>query len=65
MGDYSFWTGLWKTIKNWVVISVPAFTAGWVAFVSELPADQQIYFTALAGFVSYFLKNLVEVKMTE
>ena len=62
MGDYSFGMGLWKTIKNWVVVSIPAFTAGWLAFVAELPADQQVYATAIAGFVSYFLKNLIQVK---
>jgi len=63
MGDYSFITGFWKTAKNWIIVSVPAFTAGWVAFVAALPQEEQVLAMALAGFVSYFVKNLVQVKM--
>jgi hypothetical protein len=63
MGDYSFGVGLWKTIKNWVIVSIPAFTAGWVAFTAALPPEDQTIVMGLVGFISYFIKNLIQVRM--
>ena len=52
--NYSFWTGLWKTAKNSVVLLVPFL----LAVLISVPAE----YAWLAGPIVYMLKNLYETK---
>ena len=49
---YSFITGFEKTLKNFLVMFAPAF----IAFLANVPPG----YGALAGFVSYLIKNYLE-----
>ena len=51
---YSFWTGIWKTVKNSAILLVPFG----IAVLAGVPAD----YAWLTGPVIYFLKNYVENK---
>jgi len=51
---YSFWVGLWKTVKNSAFLLVPFL----VAILATVPAK----YAWIAGPVVYFLKNLYENK---
>jgi hypothetical protein len=62
MTDYSFWLGVWKSIKNTAIVLIPAFTAGWLAFLANLPAEYQGIVAAIGGFLAYLLKNYIQVK---
>ena len=55
---YSFVTGLWKTIKNGLVVLVPAFIAGYAAFLAALPPEYVPVAQVIGGFIGYFFKNL-------
>jgi len=62
MADYSFFMGLWKSIKNTVIILAPAAGAGWLAFQAEAPVEYQPFIMALGGFIVYMFKNYIQVK---
>lgn len=49
---YSFWKGLWKTIKNSVILLVPFL----IAVLAGLPIE----YAWIAAPIVYFLKNLYE-----
>jgi len=49
---YSFWVGLWKTIKNSAYLLVP--------FALALLATVPVKYAWIAGPIVYFLKNFVE-----
>ncbi|MCK5624949.1 hypothetical protein KAI04_03855 [Candidatus Pacearchaeota archaeon] len=49
---YSFWKGLWKTIKNSAILLVPFL----IAVLAELPVE----YALIATPIIYFLKNLYE-----
>ena len=51
---YSFWTGLWKTAKNSVVLLVPFL----LAMVATIPIE----YAWIAGPIVYLLKNFYETK---
>ena len=52
--DYSLKTGLWKTIKNWLIMFVPAI----LAFLANVP----VQYTPIASLIVYFIKNFIENK---
>lgn len=52
---YSFWTGLWKTLKNSAYLLLPFL----IAILAGLPAE----YAWITGPVVYFLKNLYENKI--
>ena len=52
--NYSLKIGLWKTIKNGLVLFVPAI----LAFLANVPAQ----YVPLAGLLVYFIKNFIENK---
>ena len=52
--DYSLKIGLWKTIKNGLVLFVPAM----LAFLANVPAQ----YVPVAGLLVYFIKNFIENK---
>lgn len=54
---YSSKTGLWKALKNVVIVLTPAAAAGYAAFVANVPAEYQGAIAAIASFVVYFVKN--------
>jgi hypothetical protein len=53
---YSLKTGIWKTLKNGLIVLGPSI----IAFVAALPADVQIKYAAPLGFLLYFIKNYIE-----
>ena len=57
---YSVKTGLWKSVKNTVIVLVPAFLAGGAAFATNVPANYQPVVAAIGGFVVYFIKNFIQ-----
>ena len=59
---YSFWTGVWKSIKNTVIVLLPAMGAGWLAFVAALPAEWQGVAGFVGGFLAYLAKNYFQNK---
>ena len=58
MGNYSVILGVWKTIKNGLIVLAPSI----IAFIAELPPEISAQYTIPLGFVLYFLKNLIQVK---
>jgi len=52
---YSFWIGVWKTVKNSAYLLIPFL----IAVLAGLPAE----YAWIAGPVVYFLKNLYENKI--
>ena len=51
---YNIKTGLWKSLKNNLIIFVPAF----LAFLASVPIE----YAPIAGFIAYFIKNYIENK---
>ena len=51
---YSLKTGLWKTLKNGLVMFVPAI----LAFLANVP----IQYVPIASLIVYFIKNYIENK---
>jgi len=49
---YSFWIGVWKSIKNNLYIWIPAL----LAFLANVPPK----YTPIASFVVYIIKNYFE-----
>lgn len=62
---YSLKTGIWKSVKNTLVVLLPAFGAGYAAFIMNSPEDLQPYFMAIGGFFAYLVKNYLQVKAEE
>ncbi len=62
MGYYSPITGLWKSLKNTIIILGPAIAAGWAAFSVNAPPEYQGVISAMGGFVAYFAKNWFQNK---
>jgi hypothetical protein len=55
---YSVKTGIWKSIKNWVIVLAPSI----LAFLANLPEEWKLAYAPLLGMVTYFLKNWYENK---
>ena len=51
---YSLKIGFLKSLKNWVIMFVPAI----LAFLANVPPQ----YAAVAGFIAYFIKNFIENK---
>jgi hypothetical protein len=62
MTDYSFGLGLWKSLKNSLVVFVPAALAGWAAFATNVPVEYQSIVAFIGGFIAYLVKNYIQVK---
>lgn len=56
--NYSLKTGIWKTIKNGIIVLAPSI----LAFAANLPDDVKVQYAMPLGFVLYFVKNLLENK---
>ena len=54
MTKYKFTTGVWKTIKNFLILWSPAI----LALLANVPVE----YGAIAGFLSYLIKNYIENK---
>jgi len=52
--EYNMWIGLWKTVKNSIVLLVPFL----LAVLVTVPAE----YAWIAGPIVYMLKNLYETK---
>ena len=59
---YSLKLGIWKSIKNGLIVMLPALGAGWLAFTQNVPAEYNVYITLAGGFFAYFVKNFIENK---
>ena len=57
--SYSFITGLWKSVKNTLVVLAPALGAGYVAFINNVPPEYETPIMLAVGFIAYFFKNLI------
>lgn len=55
---YSILEGLFKTVKNTVILFGPSI----VAFLTALPEEYRIMYAPILGVVLYFLKNYIENK---
>lgn len=56
---YSLKIGLWKTLKNTIIVLVPAAVAAWGAFAANVPEEYKPVVTFLGGFLGYFAKNWI------
>ena len=52
---YSIWIGVWKAIKNNLVVLIPFF----LAVLAEVPVE----LAPIASLLAYYLKNLYEQKV--
>ena len=59
---YSFLIGIWKSVKNTVIVLLPALGAGYAAFLNNVPQDYHWFFMALGGFFAYLVKNYFQNK---
>jgi hypothetical protein len=62
MADYSFLMGVWKSLKNTAIVLAPAFAAAYLAFIANLPVEYQGVAATIGGFLTYLLKNYIQVK---
>ena len=62
---YSFWTGVWKAIKNGVIVLGPAGAAAILEFFRLLPPDISTKYALWVGFITYFIKNYLENRKLE
>ena len=51
---YSFWFGLWKTLKNALIFLLPSL----VALETSIPGDSR--YAAILSIVVYIVKNYLE-----
>jgi len=54
MKKYNFLVGVWKTLKNLLIVFAPAI----MAFLLQVPIE----YTPIASFLVYLLKNYIENK---
>ena len=54
---YSWKTGGWKSIKNWLIVWSPAI----LAFLLNVPAQ----YAGLGGLIAYFIKNFIQYNSAE
>ena len=63
MVNYSFKTGLWKSLKNTlIVVGIPAlvlFVDNWATII---PDEWNAYAAPIMGFASYLVKNWIQNK---
>jgi hypothetical protein len=54
---YSVVIGVWKSIKNNLIVFAPSIIAAGLAFVDALPPGIKVEYALPLGLVTYFLKN--------
>ena len=63
MKKYSIKVGLWKALKNLlVVVGIPSlilFVDNWTKII---PSEWNVYAVPVMGFVAYFVKNYLQNK---
>ena len=59
---YSPLMGVYKTIKNGLLILGPAIIAGVLQFINVLPLEIQAAYALPIGLIVYFIKNYIENK---
>lgn len=59
---YSIGIGIWKSIKNTIIVLLPAFAASWAAFVANAPTEYALIYPIIGGFFAYLIKNFIENK---
>jgi hypothetical protein len=57
---YSVTTGIWKSIKNGLIVIGPALVAGVLEFFNALPPDISTKYALWIGLATYFIKNWFE-----
>jgi len=62
MADYSVKIGIWKSLKNGLIVLGPAIAAAVLEFINVLPPEISLKYALPLGFVTYFIKNLITVK---
>ncbi|MFH1276727.1 MAG: hypothetical protein ABIH82_06465 [Candidatus Woesearchaeota archaeon] len=61
--SYSFKTGLWKSLKNiLIVVGIPALVLFVDNWTTILPNEWNAYAAPIMGFVAYLVKNYIENK---
>ena len=65
MVKYSLSLGIWKSLKNTLVVLLPAGIAGWAAFSANVPAEYQPIVTFFGGLLAYLVKNYIQVTNEE
>ena len=59
--NYSFWIGLWKSLKNTaVVIGVPALVFFLDSWTQVLPSKYNVFTFPFVGFLAYLVKNYIQ-----
>lgn len=60
--SYSVWTGLWKSLKNTlVIVGIPALILFLDKWTEIIPNKWNVAAAPVMGFISYFVKNWVEL----
>jgi len=54
--SYKIEIGVWKTIKNGLIMFGPSI----VAFIGNLPESIKVQYALPIGLVLYFIKNFIE-----
>jgi len=61
--SYSVKTGLLKSLKNLaIVVGIPALVLFIDNWTQIFPSEWNIWLTPVMGFISYFVKNLIQNK---
>ena len=60
---YSFSIGLWKSLKNTaIIVGIPALILFLDNWTQIIPNEWNVYAAPILGFVSYMVKNYIQVK---
>lgn len=60
---YSFWIGLSKSLKNWlVVMGIPMLVVLLDHYLEWMPEGWALKAAPVIAFVSYFIKNYIKNK---
>jgi len=60
---YSIGIGLWKSLKNVVIVlGIPALVLLLDNWTQIIPEEWNVYALPVIGFLSYMVKNYVQVK---
>ena len=58
---YSFKTGLWKSLKNTlIVVGIPALVLFVDNWTTILPDEWNVYAAPIMGFIAYLVKNFIQ-----
>lgn len=63
MGKYKVKTGIWKSIKNVLIVwGIPAAVLLLDNYTEWIPYEQQKIAIPIIGLIAYFIKNYVQNK---